>query len=30
MGNRANNIYPMEWRIKSTHLPEQPVEIIKK
>lgn len=29
MGNRANNLYPMEWRIKSTHLPEQPVEIIK-
>jgi len=29
MGNRANNIHPMEWRIKSTHLPEQPVKIIK-
>ena len=29
MGNRANNIYPMEWRIKSTHLPEHPIEIIK-
>lgn len=23
LGNRANNLYPQEWRIKSTHLPEQ-------
>ena len=22
IGNRANNLYPMEWRIKSTHIPE--------
>ena len=22
LGNRANNLYPKEWRIKSTHLPE--------
>lgn len=22
LGNRANNLYPQEWRIKSTHLPE--------
>lgn len=30
MGHRANNGYPMEWRIKSTHLPEQPVNILNK
>lgn len=23
LGNRANNLYPQEWRIKSTHLAEQ-------
>ncbi len=23
IGNRANNLYPQEWRIKSTHIPEQ-------
>lgn len=22
IGNRANNLYPQEWRIKSTHVPE--------
>ena len=22
IGNRANNLYPMEWRIKSTYIPE--------
>lgn len=22
LGNRANNLYPAEWRIRSTHLPE--------
>ncbi|HEY9551264.1 MAG TPA: RsmF rRNA methyltransferase first C-terminal domain-containing protein [Prevotella sp.] len=22
LGNRANNLYPQEWRIKSSHLPE--------
>lgn len=22
IGNRANNLFPMEWRIKSTHIPE--------
>ena len=21
LGNRANNLYPQEWRIKSTHVP---------
>ena len=28
IGNRANNLYPKAWRIKSTHLPSAPVEII--
>ena len=23
IGNRANNLYPKEWRIKSTHVPEE-------
>lgn len=23
IGNRANNLYPQEWRIKSTHVPER-------
>lgn len=23
IGNRANNLYPQEWKIKSTHIPEQ-------
>lgn len=30
MGNRANNLYPAEWRIRSTHLPEDEVVIVKK
>lgn len=25
IGNRANNLYPQEWRIRSGHLPEDPV-----
>lgn len=25
IGNRANNLYPQEWRIRSGHLPEEPV-----
>ena len=29
IGNRANNLYPKPWRIKTTHLPSTPVEIIK-
>ena len=29
IGNRANNLYPKPWRIKSTHLPSDPPEIIK-
>ncbi len=24
LGNRANNLYPQEWRIKSSHVPEAP------
>ena len=23
LGNRANNLYPSEWRIRTTHLPNQ-------
>ena len=29
IGNRANNLYPKPWRIKTTHLPTEPVEIVK-
>lgn len=28
MGNRANNLYPAEWRIKSTYLPDSPVNVL--
>ena len=28
IGNRANNLYPIPWRIKTTHLPSEPVEIV--
>ena len=28
IGNRANNLYPKPWRIKSTHLPTDAPEII--
>ena len=28
IGNRANNLYPKPWRIKTTHLPAEPVEIL--
>lgn len=24
IGNRANNLYPQEWKIKSTHVPDKP------
>ncbi|MBP5798715.1 MAG: hypothetical protein J6W43_02250 [Prevotella sp.] len=30
IGNRANNLYPKPWRIKTTHLPVEPPEIVKK
>ena len=23
IGNRANNLYPQEWKIKSSHVPEE-------
>ena len=29
IGNRANNLYPKAWRIKTTHLPSEPVNILK-
>lgn len=29
LGNRVNNLYPQEWKIKSTHIPEK-TEIIAK
>ena len=29
IGNRANNLYPKAWRIKSTHLPSAAPEIVK-
>lgn len=28
IGNRANNLFPQEWKIKTTHLPEQAVCVI--
>lgn len=28
VGNRANNLYPQEWRIRSTHVPEDVREIL--
>ncbi len=28
IGNRANNLYPQEWRIRSSHLPEDEVKVI--
>lgn len=28
LGNRANNLYPKEWRIKSTHIPSTPPQVI--
>ncbi len=30
LGNRTNNLYPKEWRIRSTHTPEQPPMVVKK
>ena len=29
IGNRANNLYPQEWKIKSTHVPEGEKEVVK-
>ena len=28
LGNRANNLYPNEWRIRSGHLPETEVQVV--
>lgn len=28
IGSRANNLYPREWKIKSTHVPESIIDII--
>lgn len=28
LGNRANNLYPNEWRIRSEHLPEEEVRVV--
>ena len=28
LGNRANNLYPNEWRIRSSHLPENEEVVI--
>ncbi len=28
LGNRANNLYPQEWRIKSTHIPDDEPKIL--
>jgi NOL1/NOP2/fmu family ribosome biogenesis protein len=30
IGNRANNLYPQEWKIKSSHVPEESCVISKK
>ena len=30
IGNRANNLYPTEWRIKSTHVPESECHVLAK
>ena len=28
LGHRANNLYPQEWRIRTTHLPEGEIKLI--
>ncbi len=28
LGNRANNLYQQEWKIKTTHLPDQAVNVL--
>lgn len=30
LGNRANNLYPQEWRIRSTHIPDGDTEVLVK
>ena len=29
IGNRANNLYPAEWKVKSSHVPDEYNEIIR-
>lgn len=29
IGNRANNLYPQEWRIRSANIPSQEIKVIK-
>lgn len=29
LGDRANNLYPSEWRVRSTHVPDRDAEIVK-
>ncbi len=29
IGNRANNLYPQDWKIKSTHVPEEEQPVLK-
>ena len=29
IGNRANNLYPKEWRIKTTHVPQEYEPVIR-
>ena len=28
LGSRANNLYPTEWRIRTTHLPDEPTKVL--
>jgi hypothetical protein len=28
IGNRANNLYPKPWRIKTTHLPDEAPKVL--
>ncbi|MBR5638552.1 MAG: rRNA cytosine-C5-methyltransferase, partial [Muribaculaceae bacterium] len=28
LGNRANNLYPKNWRILSSHLPDNPISLV--
>lgn len=30
MGNRSNNLYPAEWRIKSSHMEEQDADVLQR
>jgi NOL1/NOP2/fmu family ribosome biogenesis protein len=29
VGNRANNLYPQDWRIRTGYLPDKPVEVLR-